>query len=104
MNTQIEEGGAPPKKVIGDIVNIILSERVRINDVDYGHDDMTFILGVKVNSKGNSEKKTRSICKKLAEINEKTGNKKMDIIPIFDSDIEAFARKVEREIEHRLAY
>ncbi|RLF63625.1 MAG: hypothetical protein DRN33_03750 [Thermoplasmata archaeon] len=100
---EIEESGAEPKKVIGDVVNIMLSEQVRINGKDYGYGDITFILGVKVNPEGDSEKKTRRICKKLAEINEKTGNKNMEIIPLFDSDIKALTRKVEREIERRLA-
>lgn len=42
---EIEESGAPPKKVIGDVVNIMLSEQVRINGKDYGYGDITFILG-----------------------------------------------------------
>jgi len=90
---EIEESGASPKKVIGDVVNIILSEQVRINGKDYGYGDITFILGIKVNPEGDSEKKTRRICKKLAEINKKTGNKKMEIIPLFDSDIKALTKK-----------
>jgi len=100
---EIEESGAEPKKVIGDVVNIILSERIKIKDDEYGYRDTALILGIKVNPDGHSKEKTESICKKLAEINEKAGNKKMEIIPIFDSDIEALTRKVEREIERGLA-
>lgn len=100
---EIEESGAEPKKVIGDVVNIILSEQVRIKDNDYEYGDTTLILGAKENPSGDREKKTRRICKKLMEINENTGNKKMEIIPIFDGDVEALAQKVENEIERRLA-
>jgi len=100
---EIEESGAPPKKVIGNVVNIILSEQIRINGKDYGYRDTALILGIKANPDGRSKEKTEMICKKLAEINEKIGNKKMEIIPIFDSDISALTKKVENEIDRRLA-
>jgi len=99
---EIEESGAEPKKVIGDVVNIILSEQVRIKDKDYGYGDITFILGIKANPNGEREKKIRRICEKLMENNEKKGNK-IYIIPVFGSDIKALTRKVKREIERRLA-
>jgi hypothetical protein len=99
---EIEENAAEPKKVIGDIVNIILSEKVRIREKDYKYGDMVFILGVKSNPKGSTKEKTKLLCKKLAEVNEKIGNKRMDLIPLFDDDLEKLNIHVESEIDRNL--
>lgn len=106
---EIEEGGAEPKKVIGDITNIILSDQVRIRSRDHPSrdypysDSLAMILGVKCNPRGGGEEKTRRICQKLMQINERMGNKKMDLICVFDEDLAELAARVGREIEQRLS-
>ena len=56
---EIEESGASPKEVIGDIVNIILSEKLRIRDsnipYDYEYDKPLLILGIHPNTKKKVE-------------------------------------------------
>lgn len=100
---EIEENAAEPKKVIGDIMSIILSEQVRIREKDYKYGDMVFILGVKSNPKGSTKEKTKMLCQKLAEVNEKIGNKRMDLIPLFDDDLKELIIHVESEIDRKLA-
>lgn len=100
---EIEESGAEPKKVIGDVVNIVLSDQMRIKGKDYNYGKLTFILGVNVNPRGGSEEKTRMIYKKLIRINEKVGNKKIELIPVFDNDLGALIKKIESKINQKLS-
>lgn len=100
---EIEENASEPKKLIGDIMSVILSEQVRIKDKDYKYGYLTFILGRKTNPKGDAKEKTGKICRKLAEVNEKTGNKKMEIMPLFDNDLKKLITQVESEIDRKLA-
>ena len=99
---EIEESAAEPKKVIGDIMNIILSEQVRIKSRDYKYGDIAFILGRKTNPKGGAKEKTNRICQKLVEVNEKIGNKKVELIPVFDNDLGKLVTKIESEIDRKL--
>ena len=100
---EIEESGAEPKKIIGDIVNIILSEQIRIKGKDYEYGDIVFILGIKANPMGGAEEKTKMVCQKLTQINEKIGDKKIELIAVFDNDLKTLIKKVEREIDRKLA-
>jgi len=100
---EIEESAAEPKKVIGDIMNIILSEQVRIKGTDYRYGDIAFILGGQTNPKGSAKEKTNQICQKLLQINEKIGNKTVNLIPVFDNDLRVLIAKVESEIDRKLA-
>ncbi len=52
---EIEEEGAQPKLVIGDIVNIFLADKVCINGKGYILNDAVLILGVRVEKKGNNQ-------------------------------------------------
>ena len=62
---EIEESGASPKKVIGDIINIMISEKLRIKDDDYEYDRPILILGVKVREGGKSERKVKDLIPRL---------------------------------------
>ena len=97
---EIEESNAEPKKIIGDVGNLILSERMRIKEKDCLYGDLIIILGVKAMM--DSEEKTKRICHKLSKINEEVGNKKIEIIPVFDNDLEILMKKIKREINQRL--
>jgi len=100
---EIEESGAEPKKIIGDVVNVILSDQMRIKRKNYNYGDFPLILGVNANPKGKSEEKTKRICQKLIRINEKIGNKKIELIPIFDNDLGALIKKIETKINRKLS-
>lgn len=101
---EIEEAGAEPKKVIGDIVNIVLSDQVRIQGKDYQYDgNLILILGIKATIGGGEEEKTKRISRKLMDINKKTGNKNIELVLVFDIDLLELVKKVESEIKRRLA-
>jgi hypothetical protein len=100
---EIEEGGAEPKKIIGDIINIVLSDQIRIQGRDYYYDDnIVFILGTNVNPIGAGEEKTQNICQKLRQINEKVGNKKIELILVFNADVKELTKDVEEKIVGKL--
>ena len=48
------------------------------------------------------DKKTNRICQKLVEVNEKIGNKTVELIPVFDNDLGELVTKVESEIDRKL--
>lgn len=58
---EIEEKGATPKKIIGDIVDIFLADRIRIKYIgDCYFDNPYFILGIIKNTKRADELKKRA--------------------------------------------
>ena len=95
---EIEESGAVPKKIIGDIGNIMLSDQIRINGEDYHYGNVIFIFGAIINAQGKSKEKIERICKKLIEINEKVGKKNLQIKTVIDSDFDGLIKKIEQEI------
>lgn len=99
---EIEESGVDPKKVIGDIVNILLSDGLRVDGVNYPCGEVVFILGLKVNPRGNTEEKVKRLWQKLARLNEEREKGKIRFIPIFDQNLEALISKVESEIVSQL--
>lgn len=62
---EIEERGASPKKIIGDIINIFLAERIMIQRVPYGLDKSYFILGIKVKKGGKSADKAKNLERRI---------------------------------------
>ena len=98
---EIEESKAEPKKIIGDIGSIILSDQIRIKGNDYNYGNLLMILGLKAIEKGHKIKKTNNICEKLSQINRQIGTKEMDIITLFDKDLDALIRRVESTVENR---
>ena len=101
---EIEEGGAEPKKIIGDIMNIVLSDQIRIKGRDYCYEDnFVFILGLKVNPNGDRTEKAETIRKKLLQINEKVGNKKIDLILVFAAEAKDLTENVKEKIVGKLS-
>lgn len=62
---EIEESGVAPKKIIGDIVNILVSDKMRILGENCEYDRPQLILGLKVNEKGESCQKQNPYVKNL---------------------------------------
>jgi len=58
---EIEERGASPKKIIGDIVNIFLAEKIMIRGAPHDLDNLYFILGIKVKESGKSAEKADNL-------------------------------------------
>jgi hypothetical protein len=58
---EVEEEGVNPKKVIGDCMNLFVSDRVRIGRVDYSIKNAHFLLGTKVGIKGKGGEKVKSL-------------------------------------------
>ena len=113
---EIEESGASPKEVIGDIVNIILSEKLRIRDsnipYDYEYDKTRLILGINVNkNEKNIEKKVENVKKKVEKgliprlrniIKEPYWNLLEDIEVLCEEDINKLIDEAESKIFHYL--
>lgn len=58
---EIEEKGASPKKIIGDIVNIYLADGIMIQGKRRSLNNSRFILGIKVEKNGKSAEKARAL-------------------------------------------
>jgi hypothetical protein len=62
MLCEIEEEGANPKKIIGDVVALFLAEGIRIKNEDYRLDDFDqihLILGIVIKRRGKAEDKAK---------------------------------------------
>lgn len=62
---EIEEQGASPKKVIGDIGNLLMAEWLCIGGQRYSFHSAHVILGICVKDGGQSEAKAKAICRRL---------------------------------------
>lgn len=62
---EIEEEGANPKKVIGDCFNIFLSDYVCIGGKRYDPRGAHFLLGIRVNERGNAKEKLSELEKRI---------------------------------------
>lgn len=92
---EIEEGKSEPKRIIGDIMNIALSDKVCINKKnDYMYSNAKLILGLVKNS-DMGEKKAKSISDKLVKYLPPS----IELIePKVNSDICVSIHEVEHEI------
>lgn len=69
---EIEERGASPKKIIGDILNIFFAKNVRFKgNIDYDIKNTTVLICSKVKTGGLSAKKTEEIRKRIGNMKEK---------------------------------
>jgi hypothetical protein len=62
---EIEEKGAAPKKVIGDVCNLLLAESLCIGGEKYSFDDALIVIGIRVQDGGQSEAKAKAICRRI---------------------------------------
>lgn len=96
---EIEESRASPKKIIGDIVNILISDSIHIQEEDYEYDKLQLILGLKVTEGGKSEQKAHFLKQKLQGIIKEQYWSLLDEITIIcDKDLNNLIRKVESKI------
>jgi len=58
---EIEEEGARPKKIIGNICNILLADGVQISRRHYALEKTWLVIGVRTKKRGKSEDKTKEI-------------------------------------------
>jgi hypothetical protein len=99
---EIEESGAEPKKIIGDIVNVSISDQISIKSEKYNYsENLVFILGVIVNAKGSGEEKARKLQQKLTHINQLLG-KKIELIFVIESDLDSLITRIKAKIEQIL--
>jgi len=93
---EIEEHGSSPKKSIGDIVNIILSDKVRIDGEDYGYGEkLCILLAVKGDSKGKAQAKLEKICDGL----KKWKSPGTSIVSVFNSNADGLINEAEKMIK-----
>ncbi len=98
-----KESGVPPKKIIGDIVNVFLSDKIRIQGKDYDYGiDVAFVLGLKINPGGEGEEKAIQLRQKLLQVNEAMRKKRIDLVLVCDGEVTSLIAKVEAEIRRRL--
>lgn len=96
---EIEESSAAPKKVIGDIVNILVSDKVRIQGNDYEYNSPKLILGLKVTEGGASNQKAHSLKQKLENIiKEPYWNLLNEIAIICDGNLDNLINTIEEKI------
>lgn len=98
---EIEEEGAKPKLVIGDVTNIFLADNVRIKGKDYKPKNAVFILGVRVEKKGknqNAGSKIASIVNLVPKIVKKKNQRGIKVMTITKSTYEELISELEKEI------
>lgn len=62
---EIEEEGARPKKIIGNICNILLADGVQISKRQYALGDTWLVIGIRTKKRGKSEDKSREIIERI---------------------------------------
>jgi len=98
---EIEEEGAKPKLVIGDVANIFIADKVRINRNDYKPKNAVFILGIRVEKKGNNqnaESKVASIGNLVPKIVKKKSLRGIKVMTITKSTYDELISELDKEI------
>jgi len=62
---EVEEEGARPKKIIGDLCSILFADGVQISGHHYHLDNTRLIIGIRRNEKGKSEDKAEEVITKI---------------------------------------
>ncbi len=103
LAAEIEESGHEPKQIIGDVVNLLMADSVRINGRDYPFGNWVLILGIRVDERGGGKDKLLALCQRLTQLNETSGKRNTQIVPVFHSEVEHLVEEVATEIDRRLA-
>ena len=98
---EIEESQAEPKKIIGDMMNIILADHILIKKIPYNLIvEPHFILGVIVNNKeGASEKKIRWVSNEILNILKQINREQYIFHLIIVNDFISLKTKVEEKVD-----
>ena len=95
---EIEESQPVPKTIIGDVMNITLSDRIHIKGTDYYYSSpLLFLFAAEV----KRDQKTERILKELDAINKKLGKNIELLPPILSSNVSDVIEGVEKEIKRR---
>ena len=100
---EIEEGHAEPKRIIGDICNVLLARKLRALGSDYSLLGCTVILGVKTEPEGMSEAKARRLVKAILRMAKSEVLQRKRITLVCASDFGILERRVRRAILRSVA-
>lgn len=95
---EIEEEGANPKKVIGDVLNVFLSESVCVEGRRYDASCSHFLLGAKVDRKGNSAEKICRLRERIEESIKEESRKGIVLEFVTAFDHESLVHRLETRI------
>ena len=99
---EIEEEGGSPKKIIGDICGIFLTQKIRIKGKDYGFDRLHFIFGIKINKKGKSAEKAKELESRIPKIIRPELIDKIKIQFVYGTNYDALIKNIEKELAVKL--
>lgn len=100
---EIEEGRAEPKRIIGDICNVLLARKLRAVGSDYSLLDCVVILGIKTEAQGMSEAKARRLVKAISKMAKSEMLQRKRITLVSASDFNILERRVEKAIRRAVA-
>lgn len=76
---EIEESEAKPKKIIGDVFNLYLAEKVRISKDDYDINSASILVGVKAGARGKCKDKLAVLEGKIPQATMEENRKKTSL-------------------------
>lgn len=100
---EVEERGASPKKVIGDICNLLLAEALCIGGEEYSFDGVLVILGVCVQECGQSGIKAKALGRRIETMVKPEWLRGLDIRIVPHTNREALVESVFGEIRDIVA-
>lgn len=95
---EIEEETASPKKIVGDICNLFLADRIRIGGGDFSFEKSDFFLGVRTRKGGKGEEKIKSLKDLITNSVKKKALHDIKIHIFCDTENEKLIRSVADEI------
>jgi hypothetical protein len=96
---EVEEHGAEPKRVIGDLVNIALADAITLSPYQYEFQrPLGMILGIRVNPAGKGEEKVTRIAERL---NALFGNR-VFVTPLFSGSLDDLINAIGRAALRKL--
>jgi len=95
---EIEEEGAEPKRIIGDVCNTLLARKLRAGGVDFTLHSCSIVLGIKIREKGMSKVKATKLVVAMRKIQIGGSPHRKKIVLICASDPEVLMRRVEKKI------
>ena len=101
---EIEETGAPPKKIIGDMLSVFLADSIRIRTKDkgkveiYSCDKLHLILGIRVSDRGNATQKLKDLVERITEAVRPELTRKATVELITKTDLEELINSIKDRI------
>jgi hypothetical protein len=95
---EIEESGANPKLIIGDVCNLLLSDEIVHNNIPYQMDGAVIVLGLVADVKGGRRKKAGLIKQRIEDYVKSERWRGMTIQLVFGKDPEELRYNTEKWI------